>query len=300
MNESQTVARALNGDYRNGTGSAPCPICQPEGRRDQRALSISESGGRLLVHCHKGGCSVLPELQLRGIIEGRGHSAAPPDPKEIERRKADDRRKQTQRLKVAFDLFNQAKTCEGTIAETYLSEVRGIEGLRFHKMKNTLRFHPNTLHSPSGKHLPAMIARIRGPNGHAMGIHRTFLMPDGSGKADVTSNKMMLGPSSGGSVRFGPDAPVIALAEGIETALSVVRASRMTVWATLSTSGLKGLILPPSPKAQVVIICADNDEAGLSAAEDKASRLEAEGRSVSIIYPPTDGDDFNDVLRGTK
>jgi hypothetical protein len=143
-----------------------------------------------------------------------------------------------------------------------------------------------------------MLAQIRGPRGEALGIHRTYLRPDGSGKAEVSPAKMMLGPSSGGAVRFGQDGRVIALAEGIETALSVSRASRLTVWATLSTSGLKGLILPPAPVAEVVIIAADHDEAGLSAAEVVAKRLEAEGRAVSVIYPPNPGADFNDVLRG--
>lgn len=300
MSDAQTITLALNGDWRSGSGLAPCPICQPEARRDQRALSISESAGRLLLHCHKGGCKVFPELQARGLIEGRGQHSAQPDPVEAERHRRQEQQKQAQRLAVCHGIFNKARTCEGTIAETYLAEVRGIEGLRFHKMKNTLRFAPKVLHSPSGQKLPAIIARIRGVDGRPLGIHRTYLLPDGSGKADVTPAKMMLGPSSGGAVRFGPDGPVIALAEGIETALSVVRASRLTVWATLSTSGLKGLILPQAPVAEVVIICADNDEAGLSAAEDKAARLEAEGRVVSIIHPPNAGEDFNDVLRSTK
>jgi len=254
----------------------------------------------LLLHCHKGGCAVFPELQARGLIKGQGQQAAPPDPAELARRRQQEHQKQAQRLAVCKGIFNEARTCEGTIAETYLAKVRGIEGLRFGKLKNTLRFHGEVLHSPSGKHLPAIIAQIRGANGRALGIHRTYLRPDGSGKADVTPAKMMLGPSSGGAVRFGPDGPIIALAEGIETALSVARASRLTVWATLSTSGLKGLILPPPPVGEIVIICADNDEAGLSAAEFKAGQLEAEGRVVSIIHPQGAGDDFNDVLRGTK
>lgn len=165
-------------------------------------------------------------------------------------------------------------------------------------MKATLRYHPAALHSPSGLRLPAMVAQIRGPKGEALGVHRTFLKPDGSGKADVSPAKMMLGPSSGGAVRFGPDGRVIALAEGIETALSVSRASRLTVWATLSTSGLKGLILPPVPVAEVVIIAADHDDAGIMAAEAAAGRFEAEGRAVSIIHPRLRGQDFNDVLRG--
>ncbi|MDI3336401.1 toprim domain-containing protein [Defluviimonas aestuarii] len=297
MTEAERVTRALGGDWRHGSGLAPCPICQPEGRRDQRALSLSDGGGRLLVHCHKSGCAVLNELRNLNLIEGRGLPSAAPDPAEAERQRAEVRRKEVQRLKTAHDLFSAGVNCEGTPAQTYL-EARGIHGLRFAKLRATLRFHPAALHTPSGVHLPAMLAQIRGPKGEALGIHRTYLRPDGSGKAEVTPAKMMLGPSAGGAVRIGPNGPVIALAEGIETALSISRASRLTVWATLSTSGLKGLILPPLPVAEVVIIAADHDEAGLAAAEVTAGRLEAEGRAVSVIYPPKPGADFNDVLRG--
>jgi hypothetical protein len=297
MSEAERITRALGGEWRAGSGLAPCPVCQPEGRKDQRALSLSDKGGRLLVHCHKRGCAVLAELQARGLAEGRGAPLASPDPEEAKQKRAENERREAQRLKTAHDLFASSVSCEGTPAQTYL-EGRGIVGTRFPKMINTLRFNPAALHSPSGLHLPAMVAQIRGPKGEALGVHRTFLRPDGSGKADVTPAKMMLGPSSGGAVRFGPDVPVIALAEGIETALSVSLASRLTVWATLSTSGLKGLLLPKPPIAEVVIIAADHDEAGLAAAEIAAGRLESEGRAVSIIHPLKPGSDFNDVLRG--
>jgi len=297
MTEAETITRALGGDWHGGFGLAPCPICQPEGRRDQRALSISDSAGRLLVHCHKSNCAVLPELRRQGLAEGRAQHQSAPDPAEAERRRADDRHKEAQRLQSAHALFAAGVSCEGTPAQGYL-EARGIHGLRFAKMRHTLRYHPGALHTPSGLHLPAMLAQIRGPKGEALGVHRTFLRPDGSGKADVIPAKMMLGPAAGGAVRFGPDGRVIALAEGIETSLSVSRASRLTVWATLSTSGLKGVMLPPLPMAEVVIICADHDEAGLAAAEATAAQLEQQGRAVSIIAPRAAGADFNDVLRG--
>jgi len=75
MGEADRITRALGGDWRGNSGLAPCPICQPEGRRDQRALSLSDSGGRLLVHCHKSGCEVLPELQRRDLADkGAGRS----------------------------------------------------------------------------------------------------------------------------------------------------------------------------------------------------------------------------------
>lgn len=297
MGEAERITRALGGEWRAGAGLAPCPVCQPEARRDQRALSLTDKGGRLLVHCHKGGCAVLPELQARGLAEGRGTPSARPDPAEAERRRAEERRRDAQRLQAAHDLFASAFSCEGTLAAAYL-EARGLTGLQFRRMRNTLRFHPAALHSPSGMTWPAMLAQIRGGRGQPLGVHRTFLRQDGSGKADVQPSKMMLGPSAGGAVRFGSDNRVITVAEGIETALSVCRASRMTVWACLSTSGLKGVILPPPPVAEVVIIAADHDPAGIQAAEVTAARLEAEGRAVSIIHPRAPSADFNDVLRG--
>jgi hypothetical protein len=144
-----------------------------------------------------------------------------------------------------------------------------------------------------------MVARIREVGGYPIGIHRTYLRPNGSGKADVNPSKMMLGGSAGGAVRLGPNMPVIALAEGIETALSIVMASRMTCWATLSTSGMKAIALPPPPIAELVVIAADHDEAGLAAADATAERLRREGRAVSVIHPDKPGADFNDVLRAS-
>ena len=97
MSEAERITRALGGEWRAGSGLAPCPICQREGRKDQRALSLSNKGGKLLVHCHKGGCAVLGELQARGLAEGRGAASAAPDPAEAERRRQDERRKEAQR-----------------------------------------------------------------------------------------------------------------------------------------------------------------------------------------------------------
>lgn len=293
MSEAEHITRNLNGDWRGHHGLAPCPICQPERRRDQRALSISEKGGRLLLYCHKGGCDAFSALRERGVAL----VSRPYDPLASERERKNERAKQRKRTDAANNLFKASRCCAGTLVESYLAS-RGIKGLRFDLMQRTLRFHPALKHSPSGKTLPAMIARIREVGGFPMGIHRTFLDPDGTAKADVKPVKMMLGPSAGGAVRFGPDRPMIVIAEGIETALSICRASRVTCWAALSATGMKGLDLPPPPVAEVAIIAADNDAAGLEAAESLAARLEAEGRAVSIIHPPSQGADFNDVLRG--
>lgn len=303
MSEAHNIVQTLGGDWLGNYGLAPCPICQIEGRRNQRGLSVKDAGVRTLLTCHKSGCEaldILNQLKAAGLISGTGQHSTAPSAADREKQRAEENRRKQKSLKYAHAIFATGVNCAGTPAETYLEETRGIKGLRFGKMRNTLRFHPEVWHSGSRQNLPAMLAQIRDHKGYALGIHRTYLKSDGSGKADVEPTKMMLGPSSGGAVRFGPDGPVIALAEGIETALSVSRASRLTVWSTLSTSGLKGLILPPAPIAEVIILCADNDEAGLAAAQTTAGCLEATGRVVSIIHPKDTGADFNDVLRASK
>ena len=110
---------------------------------------------------------------------------------------------------------------------------------------------------------------------------------------------MMLGPVRGGAVRLGPPRRKIGLTEGIETALSVATAiPELSVWAALSTSGLRSVELPPRPQGVEVVIFADADADGLAAAEAAAGRLAREARRVHIARPPHGFGDFNDVLRG--
>ncbi|NRB20198.1 MAG: hypothetical protein HRU33_22335 [Rhodobacteraceae bacterium] len=64
------VTRRAMGKWMGENGVAPCPICQPECRRNQRALSISTKEGRLLLYCHKSGCNFLGVLAALGMAEG--------------------------------------------------------------------------------------------------------------------------------------------------------------------------------------------------------------------------------------
>ena len=108
---------------------------------------------------------------------------------------------------------------------------------------------------------------------------------------------MMLGRCVGGAVRLGPAGARLAVAEGLETALSVALACPdMSVWAALSTSGMRGLILPP--EVREVTFCCDGDDPGSEAARAAAQRFVREGRSVKICSAPA-GRDFNDVLLDT-
>ena len=191
---------------------------------------------------------------------------------------------------AARAIWKVAKPAAGTLVETYLA-ARGITI----PMPPSIRYHPNLKHGPTGVDLPAMVAAVQGPDRTITGIHRTFLTMDGSKKAPVSQNKMMLGKCGGGAVRLAAVEDRLALAEGIETALSVQQATEIPTWATLSTSGVKAVTLPPD--VSEVFICADGDDPGERAAQDAAQRFVREGRTVRIARPP-EGCDFADVLAG--
>jgi hypothetical protein len=135
-----------------------------------------------------------------------------------------------------------------------------------------------------------------GETGKPVAVHRTFLARDGRGKARLDPPKMMLGPCRGGVVRLGQPAGVLMVGEGIETCLAAMQATGNSTWAALSTSGLRALELPKD--VSEVVVLADGDEAGESAAQHCALRWRRQGRRVRIARPPQ-GVDFNDILMGS-
>ncbi|MEM6481798.1 MAG: hypothetical protein AAF922_12465 [Pseudomonadota bacterium] len=64
------LTRDLGGKWMRNYGSARCPVCQPERRKHQNALTISQNDGRLLMHCKKSGCNFKDFLIAAGIEPG--------------------------------------------------------------------------------------------------------------------------------------------------------------------------------------------------------------------------------------
>jgi phage/plasmid primase-like uncharacterized protein len=164
-----------------------------------------------------------------------------------------------------------------------------------------LRFLPRCRHRESGTVWPAMLAAVTiWPAVEPVAIHRTYLRPDGTGKAPVEPAKKTLGPIAGGAVRLAEPGPVLALAEGIETALAFMTGSGLPTWAVLSAGNMARLVLPPLPLAAEIVIAADNDPPGLAAANVAARAFTAQGRRVRIVYPNKAGADFCDALADLK
>ena len=135
-------------------------------------------------------------------------------------------------------------------------------------------------------------------NGQFLGIQRTYLAADGSGKASVEPVRASLGSPAGGAVRLSePHHGRLLVGEGIETttAAALVLDWNGAAWATLGTSGLRAVVLPA--RMRDVVIAADRDAkgGGQLAAAALGERLMEEGRSVAIKLPPFVGD-WCDVL----
>lgn len=285
MTDARTLTMDLGGKWFRKYGAAPCPVCQPERRKGQNALTLADGSGRLLLNCKKSGCDFTDILSAAGVSSG---DYQPPDPALIAHREAEQRAHDLKRQRQAEQVWQSALPIGGTIAENYLRG-RGISC----PLPDTLRFLPDCWHA-SAKRFPAMIALVEGGAGFA--VHRTYLLPDGSGKADVTPNKAMLGSVQRGAVRLTQGHDALAVGEGIETALSLscgLLRAPATIWAALSTSGMKTLSLPLAPSR--LTIATDGERAGREAGYALAERAAALGWQVSLL-PAPDGRDWNDIL----
>lgn len=281
MTNAQDLCRTLGGEWRGHGGNAPCPVCQPERRADQRGLSIRSEGGHLLAYCHKTGCDFRDIVQAAGVPP----DAMRHDPEEA--RKADAQREAyaaEQRAK-ARKLWASSAPIWGTKGEAYLRG-RGVTC----PLPPSLRWAADTFHGPSGRWLSAMVADVS-----TGGVHRTYF--DKAGGRISGNAKMMQGPCAGGAVALSEGPGPLVVCEGIETGLSLLSGlleGPALVWAALSTSGLRALHLPADPGA--LIIASDGDAPGREAATALAERAYCLGWQVSLL-PAPEGQDWNDVLQ---
>ncbi|MBC7139179.1 MAG: toprim domain-containing protein [Defluviimonas sp.] len=139
-----------------------------------------------------------------------------------------------------------------------------------------------------------MIAAVTDGGGLCQGVHRTWLAPDGQGKASVAMQRRAMGHLLGNAVRLTPHDDILVVGEGIETMLSLVEAvPGLPVWAALSSGHLGAVLLPE--ELQRLYIAIDCDRAGCQAAERLSARATEVGVPARVLEPRLG--DFNDDLR---
>lgn len=157
-----------------------------------------------------------------------------------------------------------------------------------------LGYHPGLSYFVDGEcagKVPAMLAVVRGKDGSAQGLHRTYL-------GDVRVRKKLtpaVSTYTGGAIQLMGAGETLAIAEGIETALAVhqitaAKGDPVPVWAAGNTTLLRQFVPPKGIKR--VLVCGDCDDnfAGQAAAYELAHRLMTKHNVIAEIRIPPSGD----------
>jgi putative DNA primase/helicase len=270
-----------------GENRAACPRCaeiKKRARDDALAVHVDfDGGGRWICHrCgYAGGwradrCTTRAATPLSAAnpIERRAHTTTLSD--------------------YGRQFWERACKPLAGIAINYLER----RGCLVPALDADLRWHPRLPH-PSGHVGPALVARVTNARSRApLTLHRTWISEDGT-KVNIERRRMLLPGHTKreGVIRLFADEDIsqgLAIAEGIETALTGARAFR-PVWSVVDAGNLG--TFPVLNGIGALTIFADHDERGLAAADACAERWTAAGREVRVVVAPAKRADFNDYAK---
>lgn len=284
----------------------PCPV---HGGRDGYRVfrDVEKTGGSV---CNT--CGVFPDgfatlmwangwdfaTALRAVAEYLHASGAKPKPvarvaTKLGRADGEDDEKLRQALNRVWNKSISILHRDAEPARLYLAR-RGISI----PPPEALRFHPSLAYYDGDRKVgeyPAIIAMVSGTQGNPVTIHRTYLTQDGK-KAPVESpKKLMSYPKDrkiiGGAIRLVDPGPVLAVAEGLETALAVLEGTGLPVWCAVNALLLECFV-PPAGMNRVIVF-ADKDRPtkqhpkghGQEAAKQLVQRLWGMGIKACAIVP---------------
>ena len=282
---------ALGGGRREGRGwRVTCPV------HGGRSLTLRDGHSGLLVHCWAGcaAADILAELRARRLLAGASEARSSERLEQLRQTAArTEAEKLRRRIAGARAVYGRGTAASGSPIEVYLRS-RGITI----PLPSVLRWVQYCLHR-NAHYYPAMVAPIVDVDGEQTATHKTFLRPDGTGKADLPKREQResSGLLKGGAVRLAPPRDgKIVIAEGLESALAAMQMFDLPGWAAIYAGGIATLELPA--EVRTVLIAADHDANGVGqrAALVAYQRWTGERRTARILLPPTAGQDFNDVL----
>jgi hypothetical protein len=213
---------------------------------------------------------------------------------------------------------NAAVELAGTPADRYLRECRGLELEALPRAPRFLRFiaeHKHVDEEGVERMLPCLVACCVDPTGDVRAVHRTWLRPDGSDKADVKPARKCFPNFAGlvipvwkGDTRMSVREAIangvretIGITEGWEDALAwAIACPQLRIWAAISLDNIGNVTLPEC--CDGVIVHRQNDWVKRAAVEafQRAKRaLQLQGRPVAEIAA-LHGKDLNDTLRGCE
>jgi len=197
-------------------------------------------------------------------------------------------------------------------AKLYLAR-RGISIL---PAEESVKFHPSLAYYDNRQligRFPAIVAMVSDAESNPVTIHRTYITNDGR-KAPVHAPRKLMGypgerQITGGAIRLtSGDTQILAIAEGLETALSVMEGTGVPTWCVINATLLENFV-PPEGTTRVLVFADKDIETdqhpkghGQEAARNLTRRLWREGFKTSIFIPSTEIEqgqksiDWNDVF----
>ncbi len=246
------------------TKRGPCPVCDRGAKDTALAIKADERG--TVEYCHRCGYAAADNFARRPVAVPQ-HSA---DPLDWSNR--------------AERIWNETQPL-GPIARAYLER----RGCVLPPADGDLRFLP-----ASEKFTPTLCARITDAvTAQPLSLHFTPLRSDGSARGE---RRLLAGHRKrGGVIRLWPDETVthgLAIAEGIETCLAAGHLFT-PAWATVDAGNLARF--PVLNGIESLTIFADNDPAGLTAAQECRRRWRDAEREVRVLRARADGADVADL-----
>ncbi len=159
------------------------------------------------------------------------------------------------------------------------------------------------------EHFDALVCRVQTEKNEGVQLHRTYLQSDGN-KANVSCPKKLTSSDERltSKCRYIPIGEpvdgVIAIAEGIETALSVYLATGIGCYAVVCAQNIKNFVLPDNCHTVIVFADKDKSETGIIAAHELVTKYKScvDKQCITVLPKqeiPFDakGIDWNDVLK---
>lgn len=183
---------------------------------------------------------------------------------------------------IARRLWERSEAAPGTPVETYLRVARGYTG----PIPATIRYlpawrdHAHAMVAAFGVAEESSPGELERPQ-HVEAVHLTILTSDGSGRI----SKRMLGPVSGRPIVCAPpnDGMGLAIAEGIEDALSLYAATGLGAWAAGSAPHLAKIASVIPRYVQCVTLAEDDNEAGQRGVMALAREISRRGMEARIV-----------------
>lgn len=248
----------------------PCPICAPGGAGTDR-FRFDNKDGKGTFYCSQ--CGAGDGIELVKRLKGWDFKQAAP---EIEKllggapaiavrngRDIEEVRRDMNDIWRGGKPLSEVEATHlwwvvrvGSVPST--TELRAVRSLR----------------CPGHPDMPGMVARVVGPDGKPVSLHRTYLTDDGQ-KADIPEPRRVMDcpMPKGSTVRLHPAEESLGIAEGIETAEAARLLFGIPVWAGLNAENMKGFVPPLTVRRIVIFGDPDHSFTGQAAAFELARRL---------------------------